>query len=205
MGEESSAIVYIVEDDDSVRESLIELLHSVGLTVNAFATADQFLEAFEPRGRACLVLDIRLNGMSGLALQQHLVQHNIPMPVIFISGYADVFTAVQAMKAGASDFLEKPLRAQIFLDAVQKGLEQDTQRFQEQSRSDEIQGLMARLTPREREVLEMIMSGLSNKEMAKKIDVSPKTIEAHRANLYTKMRADSLAELVCKAASIQSK
>lgn len=205
MGEESNAIVYIVEDDDSVREVLSDLLHSVGLIVRAFASADQFLESFEPHGRACLVLDMRLNGMSGLALQEHLVQRNIPMPVIFISGYADVSTAVQAMKAGASDFLEKPLRAQIFLDAVQKCLEHDALRFKEQARSDEIQGLMARLTPREREVLEMIMNGLSNKEMARKIDVSPKTIEAHRANLYTKMRADSLAELVRKAASIQSK
>lgn len=205
MSDDNSAIVYIVEDDDSVREVLSDLLHSVGLTVRAFASADQFLEGFEPHGRACLVLDIRLNGMSGLALQEHLVQRNIPMPVIFISGYADVSTAVQAMKAGASDFLEKPLRAQIFLDAVQKCLEHDALRFKEQARSDEIQGLMARLTPREREVLEMIMNGLSNKEMARKIDVSPKTIEAHRANLYTKMRADSLAELVRKAASIQSK
>ena len=205
MSEESNAVVYIVEDDDSIRGVLSDLLHSVGLTARAFASADQFLEVFEPHGRACLVLDIRLNGMSGLALQEHLVQRNIPMPVIFISGYADVSTAVQAMKAGASDFLEKPLRAQVFLDAVQKCLEHDALRFKEQARSDEIQGLMARLTPREREVLEMIMDGLSNKEMARKIDVSPKTIEAHRANLYTKMRADSLAELVRKAASIQSK
>lgn len=195
---ETEQVVYIVEDDESVRQSLADLLGSMGLAVEAFASADSFLKAFNSARQVCLVTDLRMPGMSGLALQANLIEQGIKIPIIFISGYGDIPVVVQVMKAGAADFLEKPIRSQVFLDAVQKALEQDKERYKTKHNSREIQGLMARLTEREREVLAMIMDGHSNKEMARLLGVSPKTIEAHRANLYSKMRADSLAALVRK-------
>ncbi len=190
--------VYVVEDDPAVRQLLVEVLETTGLPVAAFAAAGEFLEQFRPAGPSCLVLDMLLPGMTGLELQQRLIERGINLPIVFISGYADVPTAVRAMKAGAVDFLEKPLQAQVLLATVQDALARHQGRRSAQGASAEIQGLMARLTPREREVLGLVMAGLSNKEMARKLGVSPKTIEAHRAKLYTKMRADSLADLVRK-------
>ena len=166
--------------------------------MEAFSSADSFLKAFNPARQLCLVTDLMMPGMSGLALQAHLIEQGIKVPIIFISGYGDIPVVVQVMKAGATDFLEKPIRSQVFLEAVQKALDQDRDRYKTKHNSREIQGLMARLTDREREVLAMIMDGHSNKEMARQLGVSPKTIEAHRANLYSKMRADSLAALVRK-------
>jgi two-component system, LuxR family, response regulator FixJ len=195
---ETEQVVYVVEDDENVRQSLADLLGSIGLAVEAFASADSFLQAFNPARQVCLVTDLMMPGMSGIALQANLIEQGIKIPIIFISGYGDIPVVVQAIKAGAADFLEKPIRSQVFLDAVQKALEQDKERYKTKHNSREIQGLMARLTEREREVLAMIMDGHSNKEMARQLGVSPKTIEAHRANLYSKMRADSLAALVRK-------
>ncbi|MFN3594240.1 MAG: response regulator transcription factor [Thiobacillaceae bacterium] len=151
-----------------------------------------------PDAATCLVADMLLPDITGLDLQARLKAMRLAIPIVFVSAHADVATAVRAMKVGAVDFLEKPLRAQEVLAAVQTALARPEGRRVAQGASAEIQGLMARLTPREREVLGLIMAGLSNKEMARKLGLSPKTIEAHRAKLYTKMRADSLAELVRK-------
>jgi two-component system response regulator FixJ len=190
--------VYVVEADPAVRGWLVEMLQSTGLRVTAMASATELLACLPASDPACLVADMLLPDMTGLDLQRHLLDRDIALPIVFVSAHADVPTAVRAMKAGAVDFLEKPLRAQEVLAAVQAALARPEGRRAAQGASAEIQGLMARLTPREREVLGLIMAGLSNKEMARKLGVSPKTIEAHRAKLYTKMRADSLADLVRK-------
>ena len=198
MHTKTGAIAYVVESDAVSRLWCEDLMRSMDLEVAGFSNADDFLRGVDVSRPCCLVLEVLLPGMSGLALQQHLNEQCMRIPLIFISAYADVATAVRAMKAGAADFLEKPLKASVLLDAVQQALGRDRSRAQGIAYQQEIQGLMGRLTPREREVLQLIMIGLSNKEMAKKIAVSPKTIEAHRAKLYSKMRADSLADLVRK-------
>ena len=190
--------VYVVEYDVSMGQWFAEILQSTGLQVAVFPTADAFLGNLDLSPPSCLVLDVLLPGMTGLELQDHLNERGIGIPIIFVSAFADVPTAVRAMKAGALDFLEKPVQAQVLLAAVQNALSQDKGRRVAKSTSAEILGLMARLTAREREVMGLVMAGLSNKEMARKLGVSPKTIEAHRAKLYTKMRADSLADLVRK-------
>ena len=190
--------VYVVEYDVSMGQWFADILRSTGLQVAVFPTADAFLGNVDLSPPSCLVLDVLLPGMTGLELQDHLNQRGIGIPIIFVSAFADVPTAVRAMKAGALDFLEKPVPAQVLLAAVQNALSRHQGRRVAKSTSAEILGLMARLTTREREVMGLVMAGLSNKEMARKLGVSPKTIEAHRAKLYTKMRADSLAELVRK-------
>jgi RNA polymerase sigma factor (sigma-70 family) len=190
--------VYVVQADPVVRGWLVDVLGSAGLAVTALARAGEFLACLPASEPACLVADMLLPDMTGLDLQGKLVDQGETIPIVFVSAHADVPTAVKAMKAGAVDFLVKPLRAQEVLAAVQAALARPTGRRVAQGASAEIQGLMARLTPREREVLGLILAGLSNKEMARKLGLSPKTIEAHRAKLYTKMRADSLADLVRK-------
>jgi len=190
--------VYVVEADPAERGWLVEMLESTGLAVTAMTGATEFLACLPAAEPACLVADMLLPDLTGLDLQERLKDMGVAIPIVFISAHADVPTAVRAMKAGAVDFLEKPLRAQEVLAAVQAALARPEGRRVAQGASAEIQGLMARLTPREREVLGLIMAGQSNKEMARKLGLSPKTIEAHRAKLYTKMRADSLADLVRK-------
>ena len=190
--------VCVVEADADVRGWLVQLFESVGLGVTAWTSAAEFLACMPGADPACVVADMLLPDMTGLDLQGRLKARGIDLPIVFVSAHADVPTAVKAMKAGAVDFLERPLRAQEVLAAVQAAMTRPEGRRTAQGASAEIQGLMARLTPREREVLGLIMAGLSNKEMARKLGLSPKTIEAHRAKLYTKMRADSLADLVRK-------
>ncbi len=189
--------ICVVEADASVRDWLVDVLRSTGLAVRTYTRGEEFLASLTtPDAVSCLVADMLLPDITGLDLQARLKAMHLAIPIVFVSAHADVATAVKAMKAGAVDFLEKPLRAQEVLAAVQTALARPEGRRVAQGASAEIQGLMARLTPREREVLGLIMAGLSNKEMARKLGLSPKTIEAHRAKLYTKMRADSLAELV---------
>lgn len=191
--------VCVVEADERVRDWLVDVLRSIGMAVRAYTRGEEFLASLTtPDAVSCLVADMLLPDLTGLDLQARLKAMHRAIPIVFVSAHADVPTAVKAMKAGAVDFLEKPLRAQEVLAAVQAALARPEGRRVAQGASAEIQGLMARLTPREREVLGLIMAGLSNKEMARKLGLSPKTIEAHRAKLYTKMRADSLAELVRK-------
>jgi FixJ family two-component response regulator len=188
--------VFIVDDDEAVRDSLSFLMQSVGLPTETFDSADSFLQA-NPVGRAgCLLLDIRMPGMSGLELQGLLAERNIRLPVIFISGHADVPMAVRALKAGAFDFVEKPFNDQLLLDCVQRAIESDRQQRQSEAQLDEWRERMASLTPREREVMELVVDGAANKVISATLGVSLKTVEAHRARVMDKLKADSLSHLV---------
>ena len=191
-------LVHVVEDDAVARQWFTDILRSAGHQVKGHADAQEFLDKLDRGIPSCLVLDMLLPGMSGMGLLQHIQNNHLEIPTICVSSYGDVPTAVAAMKAGALDFLEKPVSAQTLLNVVEQASTQHTGRRKSRDTSEEIQGLMARLTPREREVMGMIIAGLSNKEMARQMGLSPKTVEAHRAKLYTKMRADSLADLVRK-------
>ena len=190
------SIVFVVDDDDSLRDALKRLIRSVGLHVEVFASAEEFLQRKRPNAPACLILDIRLRGISGLDFQRKLAEANIPIPIIFITGHGDIAMSVRAMKAGAVEFLTKPFRDQDLLDAIQVGLERD--RAQRQ-RASEISILRARfegLRPREREVLSRIVSGLPNKQVAAEIGTSETTVKVHRGQLMRKMAATSLPDLV---------
>jgi RNA polymerase sigma factor (sigma-70 family) len=164
--------------------------------VESFASADDFLAHYEPGRPGCLVLDVRMPGMSGLELQEYLASRSIRIPAVIITGHGDVPMAVRAMKAGAVDFIEKPFNDEALLDAIRRAMAFEERQRSEQSEHREIQQRLEHLTPREREVMEMVTEGRSNKEIANTLGVSAKTIEAHRARVMEKMRAGSLAELV---------
>lgn len=189
-------IVYIVDDDEAMRTSLKWLIESVGLRVLTFASAQAFLAADAPSHAGCLVVDVRMPGMSGLDLQAHLAKRDCRLPVIIITGHGDVAMAVRAMKAGALDFIEKPFNDETLLNSIQRGLDLDaTQRRQRLRRAD-IAARLAQLTPREQEVMALVTDGRANKEIAATLGVSAKTVEAHRARVMDKMQAASLADLV---------
>ena len=190
------ATVFIVDDDEAVRDSLSFLMQSVGLTTESFDSADSFLQASPTQRAGCLLLDIRMPGMSGLELQGVLEEREIHLPVIFISGHADVPMAVRALKAGAFDFVEKPFNDQLLLDCVQRAIEADRQKRQNEAQLDEWRALMATLTPREVEVMELVVDGAANKVISATLGVSLKTVEAHRARVMDKLKADSLSHLV---------
>jgi FixJ family two-component response regulator len=188
--------VFIVDDNQAVRNSLGLLLDSVVLTTETFASAQQFLDTFDQQRPGCLILDIRMPGMGGLELAKHLREHNILLPIIFITAHGDVPMAVEAMKLGALDFVQKPFRDQDILDRIYRALEEDRQRRQALAEVAEIRQRLARLTPREQQILEHIMAGRANKLIAGKLNLSPRTVELHRASLMEKMGAASLALLV---------
>ena len=193
---DSHSIVFVVDDDDSVRDALKRLIRSVGLQVELFASAEEFLKRKQPDAPGCLILDIRLRGISGLDFQRKLAEANIAIPIIFITGHGDIPMSVRAMKAGAVEFLTKPFRDQDLLDAIQIGLERDRARRQ---REEEIATLRERfegLTPRERKVLPLVVSGLLNKQVAAELGTSEATVKVHRSQLMRKMAAKSLPELV---------
>ncbi len=190
------ATVFIVDDDEAVRDSLSFLMQSVGLKTESFDSADSFLQASPTQRAGCLLLDIRMPGMSGLELQGVLEEREIHLPVIFISGHADVPMAVRALKAGAFDFVEKPFNDQLLLDCVQRAIEADRQKRQNEAQLDEWRALMATLTPRELEVMELVVDGAANKVISATLGVSLKTVEAHRARVMDKLKADSLSYLV---------
>lgn len=191
-----SPTVFIVDDDEAVRSSLRLLIKSVGLIPNALGSAREFLEKYDPAQPGCLVLDVRMPEMSGLELQEQLNRHGAVIPVIFITGHGDVPMAVEAMQAGAFDFLQKPFRDQDLIDRIQRALEKDRANRAVLSERNLIRERLESLTPREREVLEMVSSGKPNKIMAADLGVSQRTVEIHRARVMEKMGASSLAQLV---------
>ncbi len=188
--------VFVVDDDQAMRSSLKWLIESVGLKVEVYATAGEFMLNYYPGRSGCLLLDVRMPGMSGLELQEHLVRRQIHIPVIIITGHGDVPMAVRAMKAGAVDFIEKPFNDELLLESIRKALAADEKQRGLQSQRASIASRLAHLTPREHEVMEMVTEGRSNKEIALDLSVSAKTVEAHRARVMEKMEAASLAELV---------
>jgi RNA polymerase sigma factor (sigma-70 family) len=193
---EPNSIVFVVDDDASLREALKSLIRSVGLTVELFGSTQEFLNRKRPEVAGCLVLDIRLPGTSGLDFQRKLTEANIFIPVIFITGHGDIAMSVRAMKAGAIEFLTKPFRDQDLLDAIHTGLERDRARRQRESEIAILRDRFEWLTPREREVLPLVVSGLPNKQIAAEIGTSETTVKVHRSQLMRKMGANSLPELV---------
>ena len=189
-------VVYIVDDDEAVRGSLRLLLKSVGLTPSAMGSAREFLAKYDPLQPGCLVLDVRMPEMSGLELQEQLNLQGAIIPVIFITGHGDVPMAVEAMQAGAFDFLQKPFRDQDLIDRIQRALEKDRSNRSALTERNTIRDRLESLTPREREVLTMVTSGKANKVMASDLGVSQRTVEIHRSRVMEKMGASSLAQLV---------
>jgi FixJ family two-component response regulator len=193
---EPDAIILVVDDDVSVREALAGLIRSAGLRVETFASAQEFLARPRPDAPGCLVLDVRLPGLSGLDLQKRLAEINLEIPIIFITGHGDVPTSVRAMKAGAFEFLTKPFADQDLLDAIQQAIKHDRAVRRQQAKMTELHGRYQSLTQREREVMGRVVSGLLNKEIAADLAISLITVKAHRGQVMHKMRADSLADLV---------
>jgi FixJ family two-component response regulator len=190
------SIVYVVDDDSSVREAIKSLIRSVGLRVETFGTAQEFLKSARPDAPGCVVLDVRLPGLSGLDLQRELAANGINLPVIFITGHGDIPMSVRAMKAGALEFLTKPFRDQDLLDAIQQALERDRGARQQRLQTAELRERFDSLTAREREVMGLVVSGLLNKQIAGELGTSEVTIKIHRSQVMKKMGAGSLAELV---------
>jgi len=193
---EQQPVVFIIDDDPSLREALSSLFRSVGLQVRTFGSAPEFLQSKLPDGPSCLVLDVRLPGLSGLDFQSELAKANIQIPIVFMTGHGDISMTVRAMKAGAVEFLPKPFRDQDILDAVQAGLERDRTRRRSASDSSKLKASFDSLTPREQEIMGFVTSGLMNKQIAGEIGVSEITVKVHRGNVMRKMGAKSLAELV---------
>jgi two-component system response regulator FixJ len=198
MSEENTqdSIVYIVDDDQAIRHAMGLLLKSVGLQHQVFTSADEFLELHSGNNDGCLVLDIRMPGLSGLELQQKLIEMESSLPIIFISGHGDIPMAVEAMQKGAFDFIQKPFRDQELLDRISEALNIARKREAEREQRLDVQERIATLTNREHEVLDLVVTGKPNKIIAHELGVSQRTIEIHRARVMEKMRAKSLAELV---------
>jgi FixJ family two-component response regulator len=188
--------VFVVDDDEGVRNSLRFLLRSVGLTTRALGSASEFLEVYKQNQSGCLVLDVRMPGMSGIELQQQLNLRGATIPVIFITGHGDIPMAVEAMQHGAFDFLQKPFRDQDLIDRIQRALERDARNRTALTQHTRIRERFESLTPREREVLTLMTRGKPNKVMAAELGVSQRTVEIHRARVMEKSGADSLAQLV---------
>ena len=189
-------IVFVVDDDSSMREALTDLISSVGLSVEAFKSAREFLEHRRRDAPACLVLDVRLPGLSGLDLQRELARTEAPIPIIFITGHGDIPMAVRAIKEGAVDFLAKPFRDQDLLDAIQHALEIDRAARQERAMVAEVRRHYESLTKREREVMRLVVSGLLNKQIAGELGSSEVTVKMHRGQVMRKMKAQSIVELL---------
>jgi len=194
--QQRSPSVFIVDDDEAVRNSLQLLVKSIGLTGTSMGSAHEFLAGYDPRQPGCLILDVRMPGMSGLELQQQLNLRGAVIPVIFITGHGDIPMAVEAMQQGAFDFLQKPFRDQDLIDRVQRALEADRKYRIELSERTRIRARRDSLTPREREVLTLVSSGKANKITAAELGLSQRTVEIHRARVMEKMGASSLAQLV---------
>jgi FixJ family two-component response regulator len=193
---ETQRFVYVIDDDSHTREALKSLFASVGLRAEAFGSASEFFKKKLPDAAVCLVVDIRLPGLSGLDFQVELSKGNIDVPIIFITGHGDIAMTVKAMKAGAVEFLTKPFRDQDMLDAVRFGLEKDETKRKNLIASASVRALFESLTPREQEVIRLVTAGLMNKQVAAEMGVSEITVKVHRGNAMRKMKANSLVDLV---------
>jgi RNA polymerase sigma factor (sigma-70 family) len=193
---EPESIVFVVDDDPSVRDAIGRLIGTVGLQVQLFGSAQEFLASKVPNVPSCLVLDIRLPGMSGLGLQRQLAETNVQIPIIFITSHRDVPMTVRAMKAGAVEFLTKPFHDQDLLDAIHVALERDRRRRQQEGELAVLRERFDSLSPREREVVNMVVSGMLNKQIAAQIGTAENTVKVHRSRAMEKMQANSLADLV---------
>ncbi len=200
----AEATVFIVDDDAEVRDALKLLMDSVGLAAETFASAQDYLDQFEPQRPGCLVLDIRMPGLSGLELQEKLSKQALHPPIVIITGHGDVPMAVRAVQAGAVDFIEKPFRDQVLLDSVHRAITRDAEQRGEASRLADFEARLQRLTPREKEVLDLVMTGMRNKVIAVELGVSQSTVEAHRAKVMEKMEAKTLSDLMRMMLSITS-
>jgi len=193
--------VFVIDDDAAVRDSIAELVESVGLQAEGYASASTFLEAFHPERAGCLVLDVRMPGMSGLVLQERLNELGVTIPVIVLTGHGDVPMAVEAMRSGAVDFIQKPYREQALLDSINAALALDATSRTSCSAADDLEQQLAALTEREQEVLNQTLSGLTSKEIARELAISPRTVEAHRQNLLRKLGIRTVKELGLRLAS----
>ena len=189
-------MVFVIDDDESIREALKSLIRSVGLSAETFASAQDFLQSSRPDVPSCLILDVRMPGLSGLDLQRDLAETNTQIPIIFITGHGDIPMSVRAMKAGAVEFLTKPFRDQDLLDAIQQALERDRQMRSQQAGTAELRNRYHSLTPRETEVFALVVKGMLNKQIALQLGTSEITIKLHRRQVMEKMHASSLADLV---------
>ncbi len=192
----SQSTVYVVDDDERIRRLIGRLLDDVGIAHEAFPDAESFLEEFVPGSPGCLLLDVRMPGMGGRVLQDTLIERKINLPILFMTGYGEVSVAVEALHHGAVDFLEKPLSPQRLLDRVQVALKADASRRVSQARREKREMVLARLTPRELQVVDLLLAGHSNKQIAYKLSVSSQAIDARRLNAMKKLGVDSVAELV---------
>jgi two-component system, LuxR family, response regulator FixJ len=189
-------VVYIVDDDDAVRDSIKELVESVNFTALTFSGAEEFFQQLTPELSGCIVLDVRMPNMSGLMLQEKLKEIASTLPIIFISGHGDIDMAVSTLKSGAIDFIQKPYHDQNLLDSINNALALDQQNRQESNQSEELEQYYSQLTKREREILELILQGQSNKDMSKSLNISLRTVEAHRQHILSKYQVNTTTKLL---------
>ncbi|WP_293813817.1 response regulator [uncultured Aquitalea sp.] len=188
--------VFIVDDDPAVRDSLALLIMAQGMRTVTYGSAMEFLDSYTEGEIGCLVLDIRMPQITGLALQEKLVERGVTVPIVFITGHGDIEQCRRAFQSGAIDFLTKPIDQNRLIDSLRKGIRMSIQQQQQDEETQEVMNQLARISGREREVLELVADGLSSKEIARQLDLSPRTIEVHRANLFSKLGVDSLADLI---------